>query len=493
MAIIETSNLHTYRDKTPQYQGTFQTQGNNQKSKIAAYLDSLYSYPPKIKVKWNTLDEFNNDSAKFEKTKNKKQDFPLTDFVENWFFNGASQELINENYTVDQYIEGYLDKVNSTNFYNKSTKDLQQSLKKVPVFAILNGNGEIILNKSAKEFNSKNFQTIINEKVYDTAGSFDSTVEKQQQLGLFFMNKFDAETYLKAVAQSDIDGTQTVGLSINCIGLDAAYRITREYHPGIDFRFVPDLNEVQNLLSNQLSDSKLIVEEDQQQLKYQLQVANLFPFLEKIGLRVSQSIGAHSFLQSNEYFKGVPIYVVQTTKNPRNILAEQYFNIVGTIDTSWAKLNQSITRVIGLGDNHVLQGRLADNTNKENIVNYVFFEKKQADSFVKKQGRNVARYKGAKVSKLEFIIKKPKIFVYNLEDFIEAWEDNISAALINNTEVQTIYQADSTIFVSPTKNLKEIVEFKKTYKDTPFKNIIQGLGLKVRVLKRNIGVFTSVD
>ena len=102
---------------------------------------------------------------------------------------------------------------------------------------------------AAKKALYKNFQTIINEKVYDTAGSFDSTVEKQQQLGLFFMNKFDAETYLKAVAQSDIDGTQTVGLSINCIGLDAAYRITREYHPGIDFRFVPDLNEVQNLLS----------------------------------------------------------------------------------------------------------------------------------------------------------------------------------------------------------------------------------------------------
>ena len=51
------------------------------------------------------------------------------------------------------------------------------------------------------------------QKLYDFTGSFDLTIEKQQQLGLFFMSRLDAETYLKAVAQSDIDGTETVGLS----------------------------------------------------------------------------------------------------------------------------------------------------------------------------------------------------------------------------------------------------------------------------------------
>ena len=49
MTIIETSNLNNYLRKTPHYQGNFQTQGINQKSKVATYLDSLYSYPPKLK------------------------------------------------------------------------------------------------------------------------------------------------------------------------------------------------------------------------------------------------------------------------------------------------------------------------------------------------------------------------------------------------------------------------------------------------------------
>ena len=490
MAIIETSNLNSYQEKLPQYQGNFQTQGNNQKSKIASYLDSLYSYPPKIKIKWNALDAFNND---VNKTQTSRESLPYTDFVEDWFSNGDCQKTINNNYKIDKYINGYRDKINSTEFYKRNTQNLQKRLQKVPIFVIVNGNGEIILNKPSKELSSKNFQTVLNEKLYDFTGSFDLTIEKQQQLGLFFMSRLDAETYLKAVAQSDIDGTETVGLSINCVGLDAAYRITREYHPGVDFRFVPNLNEVQNLLSGDFNDSKIIVDEGQQQLKYQPRTANIFPFLEKIGLRLSQGLGAHSFVQSNDYFKGVPIYIVQTIEKPRNIVLEHYFNIVSTVDNSWAKLNQSVSRVIGLGDNTVLQGRLSDTDGTKSLVNYIFFEKEQASDFVKQQGRRVARYNGAKISKLDFIIKKPKIFVYNLEDFLESCEEQISVELVNSNEIQTIYDAKNTIFISPMKSLKDVRDFKKAYKETPFKNILQGLNLKLRVLKRNIGVFASVD
>ena len=71
MTIIETSNLNNYLRKTPHYQGNFQTQGINQKSKVATYLDSLYSYPPKIKIKWNTLDKFTNQSDNGEKNNQK--------------------------------------------------------------------------------------------------------------------------------------------------------------------------------------------------------------------------------------------------------------------------------------------------------------------------------------------------------------------------------------------------------------------------------------
>mgnify|MGYP001284107775 FL=1 len=103
----------------------------------------------------------------------------------------------------------------------------------------------------------------------------------RQQLGLFFLSRSDAEVYLKAVAQADIDGTQTVGLSINCIGLDAAYKVTREHHPGVDFRFVPDLAEVQNFLSTYVNKQDVVIEEEQQQLRFRPRVVNLLPSLEK--------------------------------------------------------------------------------------------------------------------------------------------------------------------------------------------------------------------
>ena len=115
------------------------------------------------------------------------------------------------------------------------------------------------------------------KNLYDFCGFFfDSKNEKKQQFGLFFMNRLDAETYLKAIAQSDIDGTQTVGLSINCIGLDSAYKITREYHPKLIFVFVPDLKEVQNFLTNYIKNLNIIVENEQQQVIFQEKSVNFY-------------------------------------------------------------------------------------------------------------------------------------------------------------------------------------------------------------------------
>ena len=39
------------------YKGNFQTISNQNQSKFTKYLDLIYSYPPKIKIKWNNLDE----------------------------------------------------------------------------------------------------------------------------------------------------------------------------------------------------------------------------------------------------------------------------------------------------------------------------------------------------------------------------------------------------------------------------------------------------
>ena len=91
-------------------------------------------------------------------------------------------------------------------------------------------------------------------------------VEKKSEIGLFFLNHSDAEKYLKEVARSDYEGTQTLGLSVNCISLSSAYKITREHHPGVDFRLTPNFSEVKQLLNN-IGNSDHIVEKEQQQLR----------------------------------------------------------------------------------------------------------------------------------------------------------------------------------------------------------------------------------
>ena len=466
MAIIETCN---YSNQNLDYQGNFEISSLKQKSKAAEYLESLYSYPPKIKIKWNKLDTLNNPLTD-KLNDNSPQSFPFSDFVDDCFFNTGGQALVQNEYKVDEYIGGYLDKVASNNFYTKSTQSIQSALQKIPVFTIINGNGEIVLNKPSKDLSSKTFKTIFKEKLYDFCGDFDQTIEKRQQFGLFFMSRGDAETYLKAIAQSDIDGTQTVGLSINCIGLDSAYKITRENHPGIDFRFVPDLEEMQSLISKYIKKEGIIVENEQQQVNFQRRTANLLPFLDKLGFRVSQSVGASSFAQRNEYFKAT-----------------------GMLDSIFGKITESTKRLVGMGDSQIMQGSIKDIPNQANLVNYIFFEKPQAVKFVKQQGRKSIRYKGSQLPNANFLIRKSQIFTYNLEDFLESWEDNISSKVNNVDGINPIHNAKETFFISPISSTKEILNYQQTYQQTPLKNILQGLGLKLRVLKRNIAVFASVD
>ena len=494
MAVIINSHLNESISKVTTYQGNFQALTNKKKSKIADYLDAVYSYPPKVKLKWDALDQFTGDLLIEDNYGVLEHSFPFLDFVEDWFSNSKSQDLLTENYTSKDYLTGYLNKINSANFYNTKTKTLQNALEGIPVFVVLNGNGEIVLNKSSNTLAPKNINSIINEKIYDFCGAFDQAVEKNQQLGFFFLSRLDAEMYLKAIAQSDIDGTQTLGLAINCIGLDSAYKVTREHHPGIDFRFVPDLEEVQNLLSKSIKHSDVIFEDEQQQLRFSPRTANLFPFIDKVGLKVSQFIGVRSFVQRSEYFKGVPIYIVQVPESSRNLFVENYFTTIGAIDSIWSKVvQQPINNLVGMGNNRLLQGSLKEVKNTKNFVNYIFFEKGQASDFIKQHGRKITRYSGANIPQLDPLVKKPKIFVYNLEDFIESWEDAIQTNLTGIGEQEPVYEASKNYFISAPQITKEITNLKLSSQENPVKNIFKALGVKIRVLKRNVGLFITVD
>lgn len=489
MTIVKECNVNYYENKTEskiQSKKTVQKEFNKN-SKVADYFDHIYSYPPKIKIKWDVIDELKEDLFIGSNYGVLEHSFPFVDFIENWFFNELPEEAVSENYKISQYSDGFLNKINSSNFFLKKTKVIQTALSNIPVFVLVNGQGEIQLSKPSNVLGSKTINSYLNEKVYDISGAFDPLVEKKLRLGLFFLDQLDAEKYLNEVARSDFEGTQTVGLSIHCIGLDSAYKITREHHPGIDFRFVPNFNEVKELLVNNIGKSDMIVEDEQQQLRFRHRNYNLFPYLKKLGAYFSPT---SSFLQRNEYFKGIPIYVVQLTSQPRNFWTEQYFHVVGTFDTIYSRTLQHLDRVVGFGHNWIMQGSLEDNSSSNKFENYIFFDKNQALKFSKKNGRNVARYKGGRTSNVEFMVRKPKIFVYNLEDFLEDWEEKIVNELNENKDSQdTLFKVKSTYFIPPNQ-IKDVLQ---DIKKDPIKDISQALDVKFRIFKRAVGVFFSLS
>jgi hypothetical protein len=285
MEIIKECNNNFYLNQTKSNSditNNIQTEFNK-RFKIVDYFDYIYNYPPKIKIKWDGLDELKDNSIK-PKFNSIDDDFSMIDYIEDREFTTIPEKAVAYNYLKDQYVNGFLTKITSSNFFLKKTNDIQTALSSIPVFVLLNGHGEVVLSKPSNVLGSKTFNSYVNEKLYDYCGGFDPIVEKKSELGLFFMNYLDAEKYLKEVARSDFEGTNTVSLSIHCINLESAYRITREYHPGIDFRFVPNFNEIKELLSNSrksIGNPDLIVEDEQQQLRFRPRNVNRDLFTER--------------------------------------------------------------------------------------------------------------------------------------------------------------------------------------------------------------------
>jgi len=486
MKIVCNYNTPEFKTQSPIYPGNYQALPYQKTLKVTEFFEYLYTYPPKVLIKWDGLDELTQDLFLEHNYGVLEHSFPFIDYVEDFFFKSLPQKAVKDTALSQSFRDGFLNKVFSSNFYNKETKEIQLALSPIPVYVILNGHKEIVLSKPINPARSNVSTQIVNRAVYDFCGAFDHSIEASTQLGFFFLNYSDAEVYLEEIAKADIDGTKTVGLSINCIGLNSAYCITREHHPNVDFRFVPNYKEVQDLLKNKLSDSKLIVDDEQQQLRFRPRNLNMLPFLGKAG-RLTTPL--RSFLQNKEQFKGVPIYIVQIRNGSRNIAVEQYFNLMNKLDTSWSHVLQFYDALFGFGDNWLMQGSLKEASKSNKFSNYIFFKESDAKKFIKSHGRDVVRYTGSRTSNLESFIRKPKIFVYNLEDFLEDWEEK----LLNNFNGQdgnAILNAKETFFV-PDINVEEFDSLTKG-KTEILKVAKETLGLRYRLFKRYVGFLFSV-
>ena len=70
----ESSSGETFKDRV------------SKNPKIADYFEYIYTYPPKIKIKWFALDELKEDLFVGSNYGVMEHSFPFIDFIEDWFF-----------------------------------------------------------------------------------------------------------------------------------------------------------------------------------------------------------------------------------------------------------------------------------------------------------------------------------------------------------------------------------------------------------------------
>jgi hypothetical protein len=461
----------------------------NKKSKTVDFFKDLYTYPPRLKIKCDSIDELYGDLILPHNYNILNHSFPFVGTLKA-FFNSTSRtsKIIDVAYNPDKLeliktttkkfltycSDNYSNKHASINFYADKTKQIQHSIENIPTYAVVQGQqGEIVIASSKDTKGRKNGS--LKELAYNFYGGFRNVDIGNNKLGLFFMSRTDAEVYLKEIATADAIGTKTFGLSIECISLDFAYRVTREYHPGIDFRFIPDLDEVKNLLNKdeEVENGNIIFEDDQQQLRFRKELAKIEPFL---GILNNWSTPFSSFLSSNEYFKGVPIFIVQIHESPNSLFLKNLFETTNIVENLYGKFINNVDFIFSLVQTPILQGSIKDGSRSDQITNYVFFDKIGAIKFCNSHGGKIV-HDDDKILRLDYI-RKPQIFVHNLEDFLELWEetllkDDYKAQDINdkNSKVVSIFDTKATYFVPSEEAMVDLNEYENEHNRTSLNKV----------------------
>ena len=402
--------LNSYNKTMPQREGCFQVGQPFRKSESMDFFENIYSFPPKMKLRWSVLDEFNSDLLLDYNYNVLRHSLPFVDLIDGFTFSPIdSKEVNTSKFRLANYLDGYKEKQYSSKFYTKGTKSIQKALSTIPVYVVLNGRGEIALAKPQDSLipdwtDIKHLGKYFDKLSHSFCGDFQTKRDRGQSLGLFFMSPVDAQKYIEDIGTGDGVGNELVGLSVHCIGLDSAYTVMREHHPDTDFRFIPDVKEVKTLLLNQLGKPDILVDDAQQQVRFRVRSVNPLPRL-PLGTTPRLLSPLFSVLQRNEYFKGVPIYVVQLRKSPLPVAQDLYYKGVNTMDSLYGRFIQFTDFIDGFGHNWGMQGALEDTMTNEKCSNYIFFSRTQAAEFAKNAGRKTARLRGSRTSNMQGIVK----------------------------------------------------------------------------------------
>ena len=139
-------------------------------------------------------------------------------------------------------------------FPTKQQKAILSKLKKVPIYTVVNGYSEVVM-ASPRVTPPKNTLEWLYDKYYE---NFLWTEDRGAvSLGLFFINKEDAETYMQEICKRDPKGAETLGLYVKDVGLDTFYEFNRTSKPRMQAKLIADLKEIDSIINEYLKSDSL--------------------------------------------------------------------------------------------------------------------------------------------------------------------------------------------------------------------------------------------
>lgn len=138
-----------------------------------------------------------------------------------------------------------------------------------------------------------------------------------------------------------------------------------------------------------------------------------------------------------------------------------------------------------------MESNIEEIKTSENLTSYIFFNKEQASIFAKNKGRNSVRHNGSRTANMQTFVRKPKVFVSNLEDFIELWEESL---ITTNKPIQnTIFTTTKINFVPTMAGQQHITDLEGVKKDFNFykNHFKQNIQFKYKIFTNFVDFFLS--
>ena len=259
------------------------------------------------------------------------------------------------------------------NFPTEIQKIILTQLKKVIVYTVVNGNNEIILASPREENNNNSFQWF-----YDIYYNWFIWKEDEGpiNIGLFFLNQEEADSYLHEICLKDPRGAQNIGLKVKSTGLDTFYHLNRTSNPKTQVRLITDLKELDLLLNIHINKNMNIINPKQKYGK------NWFKGTPIYILRISDFIKNQNEQEENKIHKKLIFFnkndineVLSIANNSKNLNFKEPTIEIYNLENYLLDLEKSSAEIVKSAKfvppylSYLKMGNKIINDNEENITN----------------------------------------------------------------------------------------------------------------------------